>query len=655
LVTSPKFEECDIEALKQAYCSLEEVATRNMLHELENLEDMFVADHVRALSWMLSNGLLEIRVAVVRDDNGMPLDHTKVSKSGMFHQKVGILEDEAGDLVSFSGSENESAAGWLSNIEEFKVFRSWVESEKEYLDADVKKFEKFWKGRSNKAVVLPLPQLVRERLLDLAPRDLEEVRTRTIRWYEREASGRKPGVELRDYQKEAVRCWVSNGMKGIFEMATGTGKTITALSCLMNAWNRSASLVAIIAAPFSHLLAQWSEEIRDFGIEDDWPCIVADSTNPKWRNQLADKLLDLRIGHAKRFAILTTHDTFASEDFVDLMSTCGVTRMLIVDEVHGVGAPKRRQGLLEDYEYRLGLSATPRRWFDPEGSQIIFGYFGGTVYEFPLERAIGKYLTEYEYVPHFVSLTEYELEEYVRATTKIAQAYYTSREEDRERWLAALCAKRQAVVKAAYNKYSVLEQIIANNPDITHCLIYCAPEQVERVQQILLRYGVKQHKFTQAEGTRPKPEFGGRSERELLLRRFAEGSLQALVAIKCLDEGVDIPPARYAIMMCNSGNPREHVQRTGRILRRYPGKKKSTIHDIIVVPPSKPYTDPRLAELEKRIFKNEVKRYREFASHAINRVKCLADIERLEERYERLWRCAYDSAVGRSKLLETRP
>ena len=630
LVCGAKFTESDIEAIKEVYTSPESVLEELILDELNNLVDKFVEDHVRAFGWMLKNQLLTIKIAIVCDKMGIPLDYRSIEQRGLFHQKVGILEDLEGNRLSFSGSENESAAGWQSNIEEFKVFRNWVSTEEEYFEADLRKFEKYWNGYPDRTKVIDLPEAAKNKLIKSAPDNLEDLKI--DRWYTKKPKMKRP-IALRDYQKDAVSNWLSKGKKGIFEMATGTGKTFAALGCLRVLLNKEDSLITIIACPYNHLITQWSKNIQEFGIALN--AVVADSTRPSWRDKLVDKIIDVDTGVDKHLIVLTTHDSLPSKDFREIMQKMTTPIFLVADEVHGIGTPERKRGLLGEYKYRLGLSATPRRWFDPEGTQALFQYFGPTVYEFPLNKAIGRFLIEYEYHPHFVSLTSEELEEYENQTRKVAKAYYSAKNDpEREEWFTLLCIRRQDIVKNAHNKYRVLQKIVDQCNELKHCLVYCVPEQLESVQDILLERNIIQHRFTQSEGTRPEDKYGGISERDYLLEQFSKGTIQVLVAMKCLDEGIDVPQARLAIMMANSGNPREYIQRRGRVLRKYPGKKVSVIHDIIVTPFPKLLKDPQLAKLERKIFLRELRRYREFSSIAKNAVDCLRRIEELEEKYE---------------------
>ena len=201
-------------------------------------------------------------------------------------------------------------------------------------------------------------------------------------------------------------------------------------------------------------------------------------------------------------------------------------------------------------------------------------------------------------------------------------------------WFNLLCIKRQKIIIDALNKFTSLNKILDELGNIRHCLIYSSPNQIAQVQNILNKKGIIQHKFTLNESTKPEEKYGGISEREFLLKKFADGTYHALVAMKCLDEGVDIQPAKIAIILASSSNPRQYIQRRGRILRNFPGKDKAIIYDIIVIPPFSENIDKESWELERKIIKKELKRYKEFAYLALNRMDCLNYIESLEEKYK---------------------
>jgi len=634
LVTGARFREEDIGAIREAYENPQNLLEKQMLGELDRLEDEFVKDHVRALGWMVANKRLKIKIAIVFGEDDFPLDSKDVEKQGIFHQKVGILKDLEDNQLSFSGSDNESAHGWQNNVEEFKVFRGWIEEEKEYLNADLLKFDRFWQGEAKRTKIVDMPEAIEEKLIEIAPKDFEELDLE--KWVK--GKSQKNQFALRGYQKDAVKNWFSNGKKGIFEMATGSGKTITALSCLQKILEEEHQLVAVVSSPFIHLSEQWIRELGKLDISCDK--LIADSSSSKWKDKVTDALLDVENGVSDHQLVFTTHNTFSSDDFMkmikDSKKRLPKTRFLvIVDEVHGIGAPERRRGLIEEYDYRLGLSATPKRWFDLQGTDKIFGYFGDVVFQFTLKDAIDAgYLTPYIYMPHFAALSEEEMSRYEIETRKISRAYYSSKdEEEKDEIFTLLCIKRQKIIRNAMNKLEVFDKILDELGEVKYCLIYCSPQQIRAVQSTLNAKSIIQHKFTEREGTRPEEKFGWISERDFLIKQFSEGTYRALVSMRCLDEGVDVPPARIAVMLDNSGNPREYIQRRGRVLRKFPGKKNATIHDIIVEPSLRAIGTKELGELERKIVVKELERYRDFARSAQNAEECLRRMEDVEAMY----------------------
>ncbi len=638
IVSGVRLSREDIEVIKQVKEGKTALLDELLLGSLEDLEAEFVRDHVKALGWMIAHGRLEIRVALptVDDDLAIPLGPSKVG--GIFHPKVGILEDAKGSVVAFSGSDNETASGWTRNIEEFKVFRSWVEAEKPYLESDQEKFEKYWNDRAFRTKVVDLPIAVRDKLIQIAPPHFEEI---DLEKWSREAPIGHRAPKLWEHQNRAIQCWLDNGKKGILEMATGTGKTFTALGCLRRVLLDEPRLVTIISCPYDHLVKQWNDDVKEFAL----PCatLIADSSAQGWKGHLSNALSDIRTGVSSKLIVLTTHDTLSGDDFKAIITKAVTPLFLIVDEVHGVGAPKRSEGLLDEYKYRLGLSATPRRYFDDEGTEAILNYFGRTVYELTLAQAIrtinpatGKtFLTPYEYKPIFVHLNQKELLKYESETKKIARSYYQSRGGlEREALFALLCFKRQEIVKNAEAKFEALRNILDDlGSNLNHCLIYCSDQQIDRVLRLLKERQINYHKFTMVEGTKPEDQYGGLSEREFLVQGLGSGTYQVLVAIKCLDEGVDIPTAEVGIVMASSGNPREFIQRRGRILRRPQGpstKEVAVLYDVIVSPSDPSAVVNDLRELERVIFQKEMGRYKEFADTAINSLECLNKLYALE-------------------------
>lgn len=431
-------------------------------------------------------------------------------------------------------------------------------------------------------------------------------------------------IQLRDYQIEAIDNWFNNNNFGIFEMATGTGKTFTALSGFKKLSDEYDKFLTVIACPQLHLINQWIEDIKKFHDSD---IIVFSSTNHKRLHDLKELIADFSLGLVDKAVIITTHLSLSHNDLMDFVNDFKYKSLLIVDEVHGIGSSKQMLGLNENFDFRLGLSATPERWFDEEGTQILFDYFGGSVFEFDIEDALETvnpdtgetYLTPYYYHPIIVDLNSEEMGEYLDLTKQLAY-YLNSKRKDAEDKAETLKLKRQRIINNLEDKLVKFEEILDENPDLDKTIIFCSPQQIDEVQVILNNRKIPQHKFTQSESAAKKKN-QLLSEREQLIKRFEDGSYRVLVAIKCLDEGVDIPVADTAIIMSSTSNPREYVQRRGRILRRAPGKEYANIYDMIVFP-------KRKTEQASKISDKEVERYREFAQNAINSYECLKILDR---------------------------
>jgi len=618
----------DQDAIKKALAKKEE----EILIEIDNLEDQLQKNHIRMLGWLIKQNLLEIKIVVVNNSNGIE------------HEKIGIVYDCECNKVSFSGSENETFNGWLNNNEQFHVFCSWIEGDLNHLNPDIDHFEKLWNNLGNKVKTYKISEAFSKGLIERAPKsdkDFQIVDQQITRELENRYKNnviKKEEPKLRDYQLKAIKNWEENNYGGIFEMATGTGKTFTALGCLKNLINKNNKLLTVISCPYQHLIIQWEKSIKKFTFN--YKIVIADSTNSKWKKQLTNFLYDLNNGVISNLIVITTHETFGNSDFVKIILESKFNKFLIVDEVHGIGSDHRCEGLIENYNYRLGLSATPDRWFDEEGTKIIRSFFGKTVYEFSLKDAIntidpetGKtYLVKYDYKPIFVELNNDEIDEYEKQTSKIVKSLnFSKNTKEKEELLKLLLIKRQKIIINAINKLNAFNEIISSFNQIKHCLVYCSPEQISEVQKIINEHEIIQHKFTHRENTKSEKDFEYLSEREFLLKEFEIGKYQILVAMKCLDEGVDVPQARIAIILASSSNPREYIQRRGRILRPYPKKDKAIIYDFIVTPPLNKIFNKNLKDIEKKIIEKEFIRYKEFADASNNKLECLNKIYKVQE------------------------
>lgn len=298
--------------------------------------------------------------------------------------------------------------------------------------------------------------------------------------------------------------------------------------------------------------------------------------------------------------------------------------MTWTDEAHHLGAERSRQNYPHQIPFRLALSATPDRWFDDAGTIALRGYFGATVFSFPLEKAIGVSLTPYYYYPHLVPLTDDEMAEYETLSVKIARLI-NQLETEKQEALKMLLIKRANLLNKAANKLEILSELVDKERTIEHTLFYCAPGQIDEVMRLVgWEKGILINRFTAEED----PE-----ERKRLLTEFASGNLQALAAMKCLDEGVDVPSTRTAYFLASSGNPREFIQRRGRILRKYPGKAHSIIHDLIAIPPVSLDKDSPSFNAERSIIRRELERFKEFARPALNKHQALDVIWNIARHY----------------------
>ena len=610
LICSAVLSEEDKLVIEEANENPEKFIEKHAIADFKSLEEGFVKNHVEALGWMLANGLLEIKIAIPKNVNGI------------FHSKIGILKDNENNIISFSGSDNETASGWSHNIEEFKVFCSWDSTEEKYVNSDLDKFNKYWEGKTSRTKVIDIPRAIKEEMIKLAPSsegDLMIFKNKGLK------------IKLRDYQNEAIKNWFNNGCCGLFEMATGTGKTFTALSCFKELSDSKDKLITVIACPQSHLIDQWIKDVKLF---HDSEIIIASGKNNKWKDEFKKLRKKFYLGMLDKAVVMTTHASLSSEFFINTINKFHVEKLLIVDEVHGIGSAKQRLGLDECYDYRLGLSATPKRWFDDEGTEAIDTFFRGTVFEFDIGRALTEinpdtnetYLAPYYYYPIIVDLTDEEYDQYLFYSYKIAQIFSSKKNKrDKDKELTKYNTLRQRIINNAENKYYEFDKLLKDNPGIDKLIVFCSPQQIGNVQEILNQNKViPQHKFTQEESAAISKKTG-LSERDEILQLFAEGSYKALVAIKCLDEGVDVPVAETAIIMSSTSNPREHVQRRGRILRRAPGKKNAVIYDILVFP-----EEP--TDIGSKVMKNEILRYKEFAENAMNSYDCLKLLRKYYDR-----------------------
>ena len=627
LVCNPLLSKEDAETLSQSPDTLPQTISI----DLNNLTDEIEKNHVKALGWMLANGTLEIKLAVVFDSEGHAVSSENISKYGIFHQKVGILFDKEDNRISFSGSVNESATAWLKNDEEFKVFRSW-DGTREFVDSDLKRFQSYWCNNKTKTKVFDIPEAIKAELIQYSHDfDIEKL---TVKKYLSTKSAERTDepqntISLFSYQQEAVNKWIANDYRLLFEMATGTGKTRTAIACLAHLLSKGNKLAIIVSCPQNTLARQWGEEINKLKVKTD-NCIFADSTNPKWYSQLSAAILRLENGSIDSLMVLTTHASASKSKFTDLLKSLSRTTEIafVGDETHWLGAGKLKEALLPEYKYRIGLSATPSRWFDEVGSGLIVNYYGNTSFEFTIADALNTinpltnktFLVNYMYNLVDVKLNENEGVEYQKLTHQLVRAYsIRDKSDENQERCQRLLMKRADIIKNAESKYQALENLLdkLSEKDSLHdVIIFVSPQQIECVKNILATRNIGSHELTERQGTSKRIEYGGLSEREHIIKCFKEGQYKALIAIKCLDEGIDIPTATTGILMASSTNPREYVQRIGRIIRQAPGKKGASLYDLTVL--GCDFLSDEERKLDKKLREKETVRIREIARNALN-------------------------------------
>lgn len=646
LITSPIMSTDDIKIIEQLIEKKGEIKSKDLGLDLDSLEDVFISDHVKAFGWLLESGKIDIRLAILLGDDNKPITKEKILSAGLFHQKIGILTDIEGNHISFSGSINETASAWTKNDEEFKVFKEWEESSSYYIE-DRERFNTIWEGKKRNVLIVDLPHAVKDELIEYS-KDFDVERISAKQYIERKRKQISPfeldGISLFYYQREALNKWQKAGYSMLFEMATGTGKTRTAIAGLNYVQHKHPRTITIIACPQNALAKQWkNNEVSNFKLSIDQEILI-DGTVPKWKSILKDVCFENGAGFADHCIIYTTHNTASSDSFISILTNYVSPRTVLTfvgDEVHWLGARTLRKALLRQYKYRIGLSATPSRWFDDAGTRLLENYFGNNHYEFTIKDALkeinpitGKhFLVDYMYLIYRISLNEDEGKRYSELTEKISKLY---RMKDTDADIAEiydrLLQKRAEIIKNAENKFSVLSIILdkmIEEGQIENLIIFVSPQQKKSVLEMLKNKGIIHHQLTQEEGNVPRKEYNGLTERQYIIKLFKDKKYQALVAIKCLDEGIDIPSACRGILMSSSTNPREYVQRIGRIIRQDKNKKLAYLYDICVE--STGVLNIDLQDIDSKIRATERNRLQEIARNAINSVDALQNILELNQ------------------------
>ena len=620
LIISPLLREADKVAIEEGLKSEDDVVT-DILQEVLVTEDLLRRHTLKCLSWLLKAGRIEIKVALMRD--------------ALFHPKVWLFQEDD-DIMAVHGSCNVTHSGIRRNIEQIAVAKSWKDSDQDYITKKLRQqFETLWEGKHDSCLVVPLPEAVRKSMLltycsGIPPR--EEELLRLYRKAEERLNTRKSSDRLRvitqtfhipsnlrykdgpfAHQGKAVEAWCQAGYRGMLEMATGSGKTITSMIGAYRLWEVNRPLLIIVAAPYVPLIEQWCQEIAFFGLK---PVNLAAANGRSARTkELRRVKRRLQLGLTDVEALVVSHDTLCSKDFVKEIESFKCNRLLIADEVHNLGRPRFTKNSPGVIEYRLGLSATPDRQYDPVGTEALVSFFGPVVFSYTLEEAIGHCLVEYDYYVHPVYLCDSEIDDWFELTSKIKRAAWRERDGEPDDYLAKLLRDRRVVLEAAKDKISVLRRLIEGEDTgaLRHTLIYASdkmPGQLTDVNRLLAEKGVLFHQLT-------SEETANRERTNRIIKAFQDGEIQVLTAKRVLDEGVNIPQICKAYILASTTVERQWVQRRGRLLRRCDdiGKTHAVIHDLVALPPN---MGADLDPDARALVRSELRRVQEFARLARN-------------------------------------
>ena len=595
LIVSPELRDDDIHAIQLGYEKKSDLLNRRFLESFEIELRLFDDKELDTLAELVARSILDIKVASVKKG------------FGIYHDKLGILTDKVGNNVVFYGSPNSSKNAYVDNYEKIRIVRDWIQGERESVRDEINEFDSMWENKNPYLEVYDFMESVKHCILSV-----KEERSKTKKDTE--------PIELYDYQKEAIQSWVDKGFRGFYVMATGTGKTWTAIYSAKRLLEEHKCLI-VIAAPYKHLVRQWAEDVKS--LFPDAETELISSENSQWYTVSKRLILAQRYHPKKQIILITTIKSFYSEKFDDVINLSEEEKLLIVDEAHRF--TQRPESLKQTYRYMLGLSATPINGKHNEGGLDLLEFFGGQAYNLPIEEALERhFLVPYNYFPIFVSATATEEENFNALTSKMAGCFHENVLIDRERFVKYVRA-RLRIMSMAEEKIARIREFINCVKEKDHFVVYCGDghlfdEQDEEIRHIQFvqnqmdDMGIKTSKFTASENMDRRME---------LVDMFNKQEIDAMVAIRCLDEGINIPSIKSALILSSNDDYREFVQRRGRILRKHKGKKSADIYDVVVLPSS---MCPKMAVIELR-------RYYEYARLALNKEERFAELQTLLTQY----------------------
>lgn len=624
--------------------------------ELHRNLDEYDSHFFECLAYLISQKRIEIKV--IKPKSG----------KGIAHYKSGVFSDGQ-DYVGYKASCNFTYYGLSENIEELEAFLSWENGRSSKLikrqlrliddyftekDEDVEYIpvseievvlkDKFGKKDINELLVQEELLLKKKASLISNPKLKNRIASLFVKIETASKTPKFPYPEgPREYQKIAFENWKNNKQQGLFAMATGTGKTITSLNCLLEVYKKTGYYKALILVPTITLVNQWEEECKKFKFN----LIVKVCSNSKnWKNDIAGILLQEKLSPTENisFVVISTYASYARVNIFAELNQLPAKTLLIADECHNMGSPTLLKLLSRiNCKRRIGLSATPERQFDEEGNKKLSSFFSsenGYTFEYSMQEAISKgVLCRYFYFPHLVSLTDAEMSDYLKLSLKIAK-YFNPKKDGfvkNDPILTALLLARKRIIHKAFNKVAAFQNIIKEQfqkkGNLRYSLVY-VPEgndpndyfETDRFSQKdetendndavhLINVFTKAVKDLDTRITVRK-FISVTNEKDNILEQFAHGEIDVLTSMKCLDEGVDVPRAELAVFCASTGNPRQFVQRRGRILRQHRDKQFAYIHDLVVIPEVSPSSDSY--EMERSMLKKELVRVNNFASLSEN-------------------------------------
>ena len=638
------------------------------IEELKNTLSERDVHFFDCLAWLIRNNRLGIKI--VAPKNGIGISHTK----------TGIFSDGV-NKVGFDGSCNFSRSALIDNIESLTVSCDWDGNTATATINEIKsEFECVFSGKDENVVFVPADKVKTHITDSFKNKELKDLLEDEYRFIQQDIADKslpksvikaldkaknKVEVEIeklkakgeevtpidfgkprfpyesgpRDYQKQAFENWKNNPkphqQQGLFAMATGTGKTITSLNCLLEIYNKLGYYKALILVPTITLVEQWEIECKKFNFST---IIKVCSKYNNWKSAVANlRLLEMTNANSDlSYIIISTYASFVrSNVFMELNQFPKNKLLLIADEAHNMGGGLMAQRLSDiKYLRRIGLSATPERQYDDTGNRKLMDFFGctdGYTFEYSMAQAIQNgALCRYYYYPHIVRLTENEMSEYVELSKKIVKIMGFHDEESQER-LKMLLLKRKRIIHKAANKLSAFRQIVeqrmAEKGNLKYTLVYVPegnkPDNFEAdifdKSDTISSDPETEHlidNFTRIVRDMDSHiivrQFTSEStDRDAMLKGFADGRIDVLTSMKCLDEGVDVPRSELAVFCASTGNPRQFIQRRGRVLRTHKDKRFAIIHDLIVIPDN--VFDEECYNLEKSLVESELKRVRDFA------------------------------------------